>query len=77
MSSNPQLQSHNQPPRSFSLPKNFKPNPVKLDNLELLKGHSNYEEWVSQNEHDILCYEGYEALSDHALRILIQVISIL
>ena len=40
--------SQNQSSRFFTLPKNFKPNPIKLENLERLNGQSNYEEWASQ-----------------------------
>ena len=92
MSPNPQ----NQPSRFFTLPKNSKPNQVKIENLERLNGQSNYEEWASQMSmvframrvYDIVVEgvqpavyateeecEGYEALSDQVLLVLIQVIS--
>jgi len=82
--------------KSFALPKYFKPATVKLDNIELLEGQHNYEDWASQiamvfdamSVHDIVIegvepsanaspseLQGYQALSNNALLILIQVIS--
>jgi len=84
------------PTRYFTLSKNFKPNQVKVENLERLNGQSNYEEWALQMSmvframrvYDIVVEgvrpvsyateeecESYEALSDQALLILIQVLS--
>jgi len=82
--------------QKFFIRKDFKPAPVKLDNLELLEGQNNYEDWASQMSmafkpiglYDIIVngvhpdpyttiekHETYEALSNHAMPVLIQVIS--
>jgi len=83
-------------PRKFFVVKDFKPAPVKLDDLELLEGQNNYEDWASQMSmrfkpmgvYDIVVngvhpvpdatieeHEAYEAVSNHAMLVLIQVIS--
>ena len=85
-----------EPKRSFTLPKDFRPASVKLDNIEPLTGQQNYDVWSSQmtmvfdatSVYEIVInglqpstkaspsdVEGFQALSKHAMLILIQVIS--
>jgi len=87
--------NHNTNPQRFVV-KDFKPAPIKLDNLKLLEGQNNYEDWASQMSmafkpmgvYDIVVngvhpvpdatdeeHEACEALSNHAMLVLIQVIS--